>query len=141
MKTIKQLRTCRAISHDKLICNTPDKHGTASGRRVRLTSTLSMALSACSWKGYVREVQLNKKGYDRGGAYWGMSASAGPLYIVHAVFLVEDLISAGFNVKADDFYFEASEGKAVYVDYFRGERSDVIAQVRDRYPFAQFSGS
>jgi len=139
MKTIKTLTTDKALPFDKLICNTPELHGVPSGRKVRLTGPLDMALKACVWRANLREVQLNKKGYDRGGAYWGNSMDGGPLYVAHAVLVTSELKAMGYGVK-DEEVISVSSDRTLFIDYLRGSREDVEAQLRERYPFVQFKG-
>lgn len=141
MKTIHQLPTTKALPFDKLIGNTPDKHGQPPGRKVLLQDTLELALKQSTFKCYLREVPLNKAGYDRGGSYWGLSTTTEHLdmrlWVVHAGFVTEQLKDLGYGV---DENMPGRDGETFYVDFFRGrDRAEVIDQVKKLFPFVEFS--
>lgn len=139
MKTIHQLLTTKALPFDQLIGNTPDKHGQSPGRKVLLQDTLELALKQSTFKCYLREVPLNKRGYDRGGSYWGLSSSDPEmrLWVVHAGFMTKQLKDLGYGVNEN---MPGREGETFYVDFFRGRnRAEVIDQVKKLFPFAEFS--
>lgn len=119
LKQIPTLSQLKALKVPDLLPDANTTYGAPMGRSTVRPTELIPILQESSFTMYLTEVKLNSGGYDRGGAYWGLSDGTGSLLVAHTV--VEIMGEA-----------------RVFKDFYRGSRDKVKAEIREEFPFVRF---
>ena len=119
LKQIPTLSQLKALKVTELLPDANTSRGAPMGRSTVRPAELILILQESSFTMYLTEVKLNSGGYDRGGAYWGLSGGSGSLFVAHTV-------------------VEIMGETQVYKDFYRGSRDKVKAEIREEFPFVRF---